>query len=100
MFLVAAGTGEKLPQRPDLEKSPTDQTADSVMYYVNSSYDFAINSIKKIPAATLMERATLNLGRPITITRFGWLMKTFEHQTHHRGQTTSKRAIVLGDCKR
>jgi uncharacterized damage-inducible protein DinB len=87
MFLISSGTGEKLAPR-DLEKSATAQTADSVLYYVNSSYDFAINSIKKIQAASLMEPVTLNLGRPFTATRLSWLMKAFEHQTHHRGQTT------------
>ena len=71
-----------------LEKSAGAQSADSVMYYVNSSYDFAINAIKKLPATSLMQTATLNMGRPLTETRLAWLLKSFEHQTHHRGQTT------------
>lgn len=58
------------------------------MYYVNASYDFAVNAIKKLPASSLMETATLKMGQTITATRLGWLLKAFEHQTHHRGQTT------------
>lgn len=88
MFLVSTATGEKLSPRPDLEKSSTAQSADSVMYYVNSSYDFAINSIKNIATSSLWQIATINFGKPISATRLSWLMKAFEHQTHHRGQTT------------
>ena len=89
MFLVSTATGEKASYSgPDLEKSPGAQSADSVMYYVNTSYDFAINAIKKLPASSLMQTATLNMGRSITETRLTWLLKSFEHQTHHRGQTT------------
>jgi uncharacterized damage-inducible protein DinB len=89
MFLVSTATGEKSSYSgPDLEKSVGAQSADSVMYYVNSSYDFAIDAIKKLPATSLMQTATLNMGRPLTETRLAWLLKSFEHQTHHRGQTT------------
>jgi uncharacterized damage-inducible protein DinB len=35
-----------------------------------------------------METATLEMGQTFTATRLSWLMKAFEHQTHHRGQTT------------
>lgn len=89
MFLVSTATGEKATYSgPDLEKSPSAQSADSVMYYVNSSYDFVINAIRKLPPSSFMQTATLNMGRPLTATRLSWLLKAFEHQTHHRGQTT------------
>jgi uncharacterized damage-inducible protein DinB len=89
MFLVSTATGEQPSYAgPDLEKSATAQSADSVMYYVNSSYDFAINSIKKLLATSLMQTVTLNMGRSLTETRLVWLLKSFEHQAHHRGQTT------------
>jgi uncharacterized damage-inducible protein DinB len=64
------------------------QSADSVVYYVNSSYDFAVKAIKKLSPTSLMESVTVNMGGAITATRLGWLLKAFEHQTHHRGQTT------------
>jgi uncharacterized damage-inducible protein DinB len=88
MFLVSTAMGEKLPARPDPEKSATAQTADSVAYYVNSSYDYAISSIQKISPWVLWQTASVNFGKPIVATRYSWLLKAFEHQTHHRGQTT------------
>ncbi|MES2331865.1 MAG: DinB family protein [Bacteroidota bacterium] len=65
----------------NMEKSPTAQNKDSVTYYVNASYDFVINGLKAMDAAKLGETQ----GR---FTRYVWVMKTFEHQTHHRGQCT------------
>src|SRR4030095_11837649 len=69
----------------NLEQRTTAQTKDSVMYYVIASYDFAINGLKKMDMATLNERVKLYNWEE---TRFAWLLKAFEHQTHHRGQTT------------
>ncbi|HXB93121.1 MAG TPA: DinB family protein [Puia sp.] len=81
--LISAATGEKLPNFPrSLEPSPTAQTKDSVVSYVTQSYDFAIASVKKLDPNKLGE-----VG-PRGTTRFAWLLKAFEHQTHHRGQTT------------
>ena len=89
MYFASTATGEKYPYTgPDLEKTASAQSADSVMYYVNKSYDFVINAIKTLPAANLMQPVTVNMGRPVTASRLGLLMKAFEHQTHHRGQTT------------
>jgi len=88
MFFTSIATGEKLQERPDLEKSTTAQNADSVKYYVNNSYDFAINALKNLPGTSLMQATTFNMGRSITATKLGWFLKAFEHQTHHRGQTT------------
>jgi uncharacterized damage-inducible protein DinB len=84
--LISLATGEKLnfPGR-GLEASPTAQTKDSVVSYVTQSYDFAIASIKKLDPNKYGEMT----GRGNTqITRFAWLLKAFEHQTHHRGQAT------------
>lgn len=88
MFIISTGTGAKLSGGPGLEQRASAQTADSVMYYVNMSYDYAINAIKNMPSNTLMEPVTFNMGQPVTASRLGWVMKAFEHQTHHRGQTT------------
>ena len=84
--LISLATGEKLefPGR-GLEASPTASTKDSVVSYVTQSYDFAIASVKKLDPNKYGEMT----GRGNTqITRFAWLLKAFEHQTHHRGQTT------------
>jgi uncharacterized damage-inducible protein DinB len=89
MFFLATATGEKPTYAgPDLEKSSSAQAADSVKYYVNASYDFAINSIKKLPPAAVFQNATLTMRQTITVMRLVWILKAFEHQTHHRGQTT------------
>jgi uncharacterized damage-inducible protein DinB len=54
------------------------------VYYVNASYDFAIASIKKLDPNKLGEV----VGQRNKASRYVWLLKAFEHQTHHRGQTT------------
>ncbi len=87
--LTSAATGAPLLYPPgylfSIEKSKTAQSRDSVNYYVNTSYDYAINSIKNMDASKLWE-TTEFFKR--TTTRFALLEKAFEHQTHHRGQTT------------
>jgi uncharacterized damage-inducible protein DinB len=88
MFLVSTATGEKLTGARGLEARTSAQTADSVMFHVNNSYDFAIQSIRNMPAANLMQPVSFNMGQTVTATRLGWLLKAYEHQAHHRGQTT------------
>ena len=68
-----------------LEDSKTAQTKDSVMYYVAASYDLAIDGVKKMSMATLKEKVKFYDWEE---TRYALLLKAFEHQTHHRGQTT------------
>ena len=68
-----------------LEESKTAQTKDSVFYYVVASYDFAIEGIKKMKMDSLNQKVKLYNWEE---TRFAWLLKAFEHQTHHRAQTT------------
>ena len=68
-----------------LEDSKTAQTKDSVMYYVVASYDLAINGLKKMNTASLNENVKLYNW---TETKYVWVLKALEHQTHHRGQTT------------
>lgn len=84
--LAANGTGKtRLFPGYNMEKSATAQTKDSVTYYVNASYDFAIEGIKAINAnqlGELIKRGNFNESR------LSWIMKGFEHQTHHRGQCT------------
>lgn len=53
---------------------------------VLESYDFVINAIPKLNMAKMNDKLKL-FGRFET-TRAGALEKCFEHQTHHRGQTT------------
>jgi Uncharacterized protein conserved in bacteria len=91
---AAIGTGFRSPAllpfyNPDFGKSPSAQNKDSVVYYVNSSYDIAIEAIKNLDGTKLSELVSFDLpGGNRTATRLVWLMKAFEHQTHHRGQCT------------
>jgi len=90
--VVLAGTGtgvQNIFLTRNLEKSPTAQNKDSVVYYVNSSYDFCINAIKNMDFGKLGEVAVQTTpGGKRSETRLAWLLKAFEHQTHHRGQCT------------
>ncbi len=85
--MVSHGTGVPRIFSPlrRLEQSPSAQTKDSVLYYINASYDFAINAIKNMDPSKLEEKVK---ERTLELTRFAWLLKAFDHQTHHRGQTT------------
>ena len=88
--LVFIGTGSKYPfASQGFEKSPALQNKDSVLYYVNTSYDFAIRAIQNMDVNKLNEVVSWDLpGGKRKETRLAWLLKAFEHQTHHRGQCT------------
>jgi len=83
---IAAATDLKSPVGfGELEKS-NDENKASVTNKVMAAYDFAINSIKNYPAAKLVE--PIKLFGQFDLTRELAIQKCFEHQTHHRGQTT------------
>ncbi len=84
--MVFHGTGAPRPFQSSrtLEKSPGAQAKDSVVYFVNVSYDYVIDAIKNMDASKLEEKVK---ERTLELTRFGWLQKAFAHQVHHRGQT-------------
>ena len=86
-FLMYSGTGIAMPSfvRQDLEQSPGAQAKDSVMYFVTTSYDYCINAVKTFDMAKWGEPKEI-FG--MKTTGYGLMIKTFEHQTHHRGQTT------------
>ncbi|TDE18609.1 DinB family protein [Dyadobacter psychrotolerans] len=82
--MAAAASGQKSPMTGSAEKMP-DQSKAAVTKVVLDSYDFMIASIKATPAA--------DYGKAIKLfgmdTKSGIAFdKAFEHQTHHRGQTT------------
>jgi uncharacterized damage-inducible protein DinB len=76
---------EVAPTAKDLEKS-NDVAKASVTEKVLASYDFAINAIKNYPDAKWAEM--IKLFNRFDVTRGQVIDKAFEHQTHHRGQTT------------
>jgi uncharacterized damage-inducible protein DinB len=83
-FLVTNGTGKPMPIAQSNEKSVT-PTKEAVTKAVMDSYDFAIASLQAMTPAQLAETVKFHNQ---DITRFGMFGKAFEHQTHHRGQTT------------
>lgn len=86
---VADSSIQKMFLARNLEKSGGAQARDSVAYYINTSYDFVIKAIKNFNFARLDEVVTQRTQGGIrTETRLAWMMKAFEHQTHHRGQCT------------
>lgn len=84
--LSANGTGkERIFPGQNLEAKASALSPDSVRFFVTASYDFAIEGIKNMDASKLQEK---NKRGNFDETRLAWLLKAFEHQTHHRGQTT------------
>ncbi|MEP7277675.1 MAG: DinB family protein [Bacteroidota bacterium] len=86
IFLMSNCTDQKPPfMRGNLETSLGAQAKDSVMYFVVASYDFCINAVKNSDVSKWGEKKKLMRYEE---TKFALMNKAFEHQTHHRGQTT------------
>ena len=86
VIMVSLGTGkERIWLGQILEARPSAQSADSVKYFVTAGYDYGIDAIQNMDASKFEEKVR---SRNFEETRFAWLLKAFEHQTHHRGQTT------------
>lgn len=83
---AAAATGEKSPIGQGESEKTADKSKENVTKLVMAGYDFVINNAKKLTAAQLNE--TIKLFGRFDMTRSTALSKCFEHQTHHRGQTT------------
>jgi uncharacterized damage-inducible protein DinB len=81
----AAATGEK-PAVNGLEKNTTDKSKANITKLTLDGYDFVINSLKKITPADFATQIKL-FGR-FDMSKLTAIQKAFEHQTHHRGQTT------------
>lgn len=87
LFIMSNATDHQPPAflMANLEHSPSAQQKDSVMYYVTASYDYCIDAIKNSDNNKWAEKKKMfNFEE----TRFALMQKAFEHQTHHRGQTT------------
>jgi uncharacterized damage-inducible protein DinB len=83
-LFASAATGEKSPVG-ELEKT-TDQSKANVTKIVLAGYDFVIAAINKITDAQSAE--TIKMFGAFEMTKGTAIAKCFEHQTHHRGQTT------------
>jgi uncharacterized damage-inducible protein DinB len=76
--------GETIPAHNVAEKTFS-RTKDSTTKAVMDSYDWLIGILENMTPTQLQE--TINFAKQ-DITRSGMFGKAFEHQTHHRGQTT------------
>lgn len=86
MSVISIATGfEPKFQGKVLEKMDEYKNKQALTKLVMESYDYAIQSIEKLDASkmdSLIKRGNYETDQ------FGWLNKAFEHQTHHRAQTT------------
>lgn len=84
---ISTATGIANPyQGKDVTKMEELKTKAGLTKFVMESYDFVINAAKGVDLKKAGEAVKL-FGRFET-TRGGAWNKAFEHQTHHRGQTT------------
>jgi len=83
---ASAATGEKNPAAMGQFEKTADKSKDSVTKAVMAGYDFVIGSIKKLAPGRFGE--TVKVFGQFEMTRAMAFQKDFEHQTHHRGQTT------------
>jgi uncharacterized damage-inducible protein DinB len=82
--IAGLATGAPVPRPAGYERTGN-TSKDSVVTAVNASYDFIIEAIRKTdPSGFLTEAKMGNIG----FSKLAWFNKAFEHQTHHRGQTT------------
>ncbi len=83
---AAAASGEKSPVGFGESEKSTDKSKANVTTLVLASYDFVINSLKKMTPVQLFEKT--KLFNQFEMSKGMVYAKLFEHQTHHRGQTT------------
>jgi len=85
IMMTAAGTAPLPWLSFGLENRTSAQTKDSVVYYVTASYDYCMNAVKNSEINKWGEKIKMFNNE---VTRWALMNKTFEHQDHHRGQTT------------
>jgi uncharacterized damage-inducible protein DinB len=79
-------TGDKSPVAFGESEKVADKSKANVTKLVLAGYDYVIASLKKVSAAQLKEN--IKLFNQFEMTKGAAFAKLFEHQTHHRGQTT------------
>lgn len=85
--LASAANGKKsLYQLGELEETSMDKSKASITNIVLNGYDFVIDAVKDILPEKLRE--PIKVFGHFEMSRAAALAKCFEHQTHHRGQTT------------
>ncbi|RAJ08216.1 putative damage-inducible protein DinB [Chitinophaga skermanii] len=83
---TATITGEKAPYGFGALEKSQDQSKEAVTKMVMDSYDYVMAALKKMTPAEL--DGNIKFMNRFEMTRRVAFEKDFEHQTHHRGQTT------------
>lgn len=83
---AAAITGDKSPMGFGEAEKTADKSKTNVTRITMEGYDFVIAGVKKLTPAQLNEK--MKLFDRFEMTKGVAVAKLFEHQTHHRGQTT------------
>jgi len=84
-FFISTITGKPSPMGQASAEKTVAQTKEATTKTVMDSYDYVIASLQAITPAQMQETVSLE-GH--TVSKSGAFGKAFEHQTHHRGQTT------------
>ncbi len=84
-FFIATANGKPSPMGQTSAEKTVAPTKEAVTKAVLDSYDFVISSLQAITTAQMDETVSLEGHSISKANAFG---KAFEHQTHHRGQTT------------
>lgn len=82
--LVSNGTGAEKPYQENLEKNEAYKTKEEVKRLINEVFDFSIKSLDNLSADNYFE--VVQKG-PFKVSRIGWVMKAYEHMSHHKGQS-------------
>jgi uncharacterized damage-inducible protein DinB len=83
---AAAASGQKSPVAFGESEKSADKSKANTTKLVMAGYDFVIASLKQMKPEQLSEK--VKLFDRFEMTRGQAFEKAFEHQTHHRGQTT------------
>lgn len=84
--IAATATGKDRLFKENIEKLDQYKSKAALSQVVLESYDFVIGILKTMTDAQLAEKVKFFNGQEYT--RETGISKAFEHQTHHRGQTT------------
>jgi uncharacterized damage-inducible protein DinB len=84
-FLVSTGISKPNPRGENSAEKTVAPTKEAVTKAVMDSYDWVISTLQAMTPAQMQE--TIKFANQ-DISRSGMFGKAFEHQTHHRGQTT------------
>ena len=84
-YFLSTASGKASPLGNTQTEKTVAQTKEATTKAVMDSYDFVISTIEGMPVDKMQEIAT---AEGMKLPKALILAKAFEHQTHHRGQTT------------